>query len=183
MINEQRKQINDLTLELQKAHCHIDSLYQISDGGLRTEKDENSEVMKSNNLSFTTRNSQSDGMTLNSQKSCNKPKFKAKTLYKPQIQFASTSLSKINSKKMSEFDENAIRAALASSEDKTILIEKLLNVLKLARTVQQSNQHLRNDMMQMSQIIEDLNDEITGYQQEIEHLYETRENQSNHVCT
>lgn len=84
---------------------------------------------------------------------------------------------------MSEFDENAIRAALASSEDKTILIEKLLNVLKLARTVQQSNQHLRNDMMQMSQIIEDLNDEITGYQQEIEHLYETRENQSNHVCT
>ena len=60
-----------------------------------------------------------------------------------------------------------------------MLVEKLLNVLKLARSVQVSNQHLRNDIVQMSQIIDDMNIEISQQQQEIEQLYQARESQTN----
>ena len=60
-----------------------------------------------------------------------------------------------------------------------MLVDKLLNVLKLARSVQVSNQHLRNDIVQMSQIIDDMNIEISQQQQEIEQLYQARESQTN----
>lgn len=46
-------------------------------------------------------------------------------------------------KAFNEVDENAIREALTSQGDKSMLVEKLISVLKLAREVQSVNVQLR----------------------------------------
>ena len=141
LINEQRKQIKDLNQELQKAHSHIDAMYQLNEGGEESVKESKkiSKMIKPESITYVSKES-----------------------FKP--------LRASKLKNMNEVDEEAIRKALSSTGDKSILIEKLVNVLRLARDVQNSNSQLRQDMIQMSNIIDDLNAELYEKQLEISNL-------------
>lgn len=78
-------------------------------------------------------------------------------------------------RQLDDTEEEAIREALESAGDKSVLIEKLLNVLRLARQVQFSNSQLREDINQMSSIIEDLNSQVYEKQLEIEELHSSKQ--------
>ena len=72
-----------------------------------------------------------------------------------------------------------IRKALESTGDKTILIEKLINVLRLARQVQCTNSKLKTDISHMVSIIEDLNLQLYEKQLEIDQA-QTNNSNSNY---
>ena len=152
LIVEQRKQISDLTNELTKAHSHINTLYELKDNNI-----EHATTFNKADLSpaFSTVNDKTPKTTKNLVKN-------HKFIDKP---------SPMAVKSLNDFDADAIRKGLESSGDKTILIEKLIGVLKLAREVQNSNSVLRNDLSQMSSIIDDLNADIYEKQIEIDQLH------------
>ena len=147
LINEQRKQIKDLTNELYKTHAHIDNLYQLQDG----ESCDIDSVNLPQSHQIQPKGLKSDGIS-----------FQSKYNYQPS--------QTVKLKGMNELDEEAIREALSSTGDKSVLIEKVVNVLKLARDVTNSNSQLRLDIMQMSNIIDDLNSELYQKQLEIDNL-------------
>lgn len=115
LINEQKKQIDGLSQELNKAYTHIDSLYLLQGGEQMVPKRKNFIE-----ISMVSKNSYSEDCKLLN-KTSDSSKFKA----------------------FNEVDEEAIREALASQGDKSMLIEKLISVLKLAREVQSVNVQLR----------------------------------------
>ena len=80
---------------------------------------------------------------------------------------------------LDETEQTIIRKALESTGDKTILIEKLINVLRLARQVQCTNSQLKDDISQMVSIIEDLNLQLYEKQLEID---QAQTNSSNSNC-
>ena len=154
LINEQRKQINDLTIELQKAHVHINTLYQLKDS-------EGLDEAYSYDVDIPQRSTLETGDP-------GKTAQTTKPVLKPQ------GVRPTQAKTFDDLDETAIRSALSSTGDKSILIEKLISVLKLAREVQHSNTQLRQDIIQMSNIIDDLNVELYDKQLEIEQLQNGR---------
>ena len=115
MINEQRKQINNLTVELQKAHNHIDSLYHITDSSALSGTSKLMNELNSRNVDHHMDKSESSSTP-------SQVKFKAKTLYKPKINFK-ISKKQVEEKQMTEFDENAIRTALRSSTNNQVLFD------------------------------------------------------------
>jgi biopolymer transport protein ExbD len=115
LINEQKKQIDGLSQELNKAYTHIDSLYLLQGGEQMVPKRKNFIE-----ISIVSKNSYSENCKLLN-KTSDSSKFKA----------------------FNEVDEEAIREALTSQGDKSMLIEKLISVLKLAREVQSVNVQLR----------------------------------------
>lgn len=96
--------------------------------------------------------------------------IKSKVPFEPEFNHS----HQLKSNSISELDEDAIREALSSTGDKSILIDKVVNVLKLAREVQNSNSELREDIMKMSNIIDDLNGELYEKQLEIEQLINSK---------
>jgi hypothetical protein len=74
--------------------------------------------------------------------------FKSKPSARPPMFNQTSDSSKF--KTFNEVDEEAIREALMSQGDKSMLVEKLISVLKLAREVQGTNVQLRYGLIYSS---------------------------------